>query len=141
LSRRSLFAAVFAYLATTFDYPLILDRPAAEVLPRLLSLGATGRAVWVLYGLTPLLLVPTAIGVEAAARDAAPVTTRVAVIVAVLSGVSMTVGLLRWPSLHWQLALAYASGTPETRETITAMLAASNSYLGNYLGELSASSF
>jgi hypothetical protein len=130
-----LFAAVFVYLGNAFDYPAVLDKPAAEVLPRLLSLGPTGRAVWVLYGLIPFLLIPTAMGVEAAAREAAPRTARAAVIVAVLAAASMSVGLLRWPSLHWQLALAYPSASSPARETIAIVFAASNSYLGNFIGE------
>jgi len=130
-----LFSAVFVYLAHSFGYPAVLDLPAAEVLPRLLALGPTGRAVWVLYGLIPLLLVPTALGVYAAGRQAAPLTARVAVILALLSAASMMVGLLRWPSLHWQLALAYADASPAAREAIGAVFAASNSYLGNFIGE------
>lgn len=58
-----MFSAVFVYLARNFGYPDVLDLPASEVLPRLVALGPTGRAVWVLYGLTPLLLVPAAMGV------------------------------------------------------------------------------
>ncbi len=131
-----LFSAVFVYLARSFGYPEVLDLPAAEVLPRLLALGPAGRAVWVLYGLIPLLLIPAAIGVYAAASQAAPMATRAAVIVAVLSAASMMVGLLRWPSLHWQLALAYAEASPPAREAIGAVFAASNSFLGNFIGEL-----
>jgi hypothetical protein len=56
------FIAVFAYLAVRFDYPDVLEAPAATALPALLSMGPTGRAVWGLYGLLPLLLVPAAIG-------------------------------------------------------------------------------
>ena len=130
-----LFSAVFIYLARTFGYPDVLDLPAADVLPRLLATGPTGRAVWVLYGLIPLLLVPTALGVYAAGRLAAPVAARAAVILAVLSAASMMAGLLRWPSLHWQLALAYADASPPAREAIGAAFAASNSYLGNFIGE------
>ncbi len=130
-----LFGAVFTYLAGTFGYPDILDRPAAEVLPRLLSLGATGRAVWILYGLVPFLLVPTAIGVGAAARDAAPQAARAALIAAVLSAASMAVGLLRWPSLHWHLALAYAGAGESARESLEFVFGAANSYLGNFIGE------
>jgi Domain of unknown function (DUF4386) len=136
-----LFAVVFIYLANTFDYPAILSRPAGEVLPRLLSLGTTGRAVWVLYGLVPLLLVPTAIGVAAAAGDAAPRATQAAMITAVLSAASMMAGLLRWPSLHWQLALAYAGGSTAAREAIAGVFDASNSYLGNYIGEFLGEAF
>jgi hypothetical protein len=130
-----LFSAVFVYLARHFGYPDVLDLPAADVLPRLLALGATGRAVWLVYGLTPLLLVPAAMGVYAAARHAAPLTARVAVIVAVLSAVSMMAGLLRWPSLHWQLALAWADATPAAREALAATFAAANSLLGTFVGE------
>jgi Domain of unknown function (DUF4386) len=130
-----LFSAVFVYLARSFGYPDVLDLPAADVLPRLLALGPTGRAVWVLYGLIPLLLVPTALGVYSAGRQAAPMAARAAVILAVLSAASMMTGLLRWPSLHWQLALAYADTAPAAREAIGAVFAASNSYLGNFVGE------
>ena len=130
-----LFSAVFVYLARSFGYPDVLDLPAADVLPRLLALGPTGRAVWVLYGLIPLLLVPTALGVYAAGRQAAPLTARVAAILAVLSAAAMMIGLLRWPSLHWQLALTYADASPAAREVIGAVFAASNSYLGNFIGE------
>jgi Domain of unknown function (DUF4386) len=130
-----LFGAVFVYLAGAFDYPAILERPASEVLPRLLSLGAEGRAVWVVYGLVPLLLLPTSIGVHTASREAAPCTALGAVIAAVLGAAAMMVGLLRWPSLHWHLALAYASGSPATRDSIAAVFAAANSFLGNFIGE------
>lgn len=58
-----------------------------------------------------------------------------ALILAVLSAVSMMLGLLRWPSLHWHLALGYADASPAAREAIAAAFAASNSYLGNYIGE------
>ena len=47
----------------------------------------------------------------------------------------MMAGLLRWPSLHWQLAIAYADASPAAREAINAVFAASNSYLGNFIGE------
>ena len=62
-----LFVVVFTYLAAAFDYPDVLDRPAADVLPALLALGSTGRMVWFVYGLIPLLIVPTGLGVSEAA--------------------------------------------------------------------------
>jgi hypothetical protein len=64
-----------------------------------------------------------------------PLLARAAVIMAVLSALTMMAGLLRWPSLHWQLALTYADASPGTREAIAAAFAASNSYLGNFIGE------
>lgn len=52
------FVGVFTYLAMQFDYPAILDGSAAEVLPKLLATGSTGRLVWALYGFLPLIFVP-----------------------------------------------------------------------------------
>jgi Domain of unknown function (DUF4386) len=130
-----LFAAVFTYLANSFDYPAVLNRPAADVLPRLLALGATGRAVWILYGLIPFLLIPTAMGVSAATKEAAPRAAQLSVITAVLAAFSMSLGLLRWPSLQWQLAVAHADASAAARESIAIAFAAANSYLGNFIGE------
>ena len=130
-----LFAAVFTYLAIAFDYPAVLNRPAADVLPRLLTLGTTGRAVWVLYALIPFLLIPTAIGVSAATKDAAPRAAELSVITATLAALSMSLGLLRWPSLQWQLAVAHADASVAARESIAIAFAAANSYLGNFVGE------
>jgi hypothetical protein len=47
------FLGVFAFLAARFDYPAVLDGSAADVLPKLLATGATGRAVWAIYGFLP----------------------------------------------------------------------------------------
>lgn len=130
-----LFVGVFGYLAIAFGYPDVLDLDAAEVLPRLLALGATGRAVWTLYGLVPLLLVPTVVGLGAVTGAAAPLATRGATMAGVAAAFSMTLGLLRWPSLHWQLALEYAGASPARREAIDSLFRAANSYLGTFVGE------
>lgn len=130
-----LFAAVFVQLSRSFGYPEVLDGSAAEVLPRLLSLGPLGRGVWVLYGLIPLLLVPAGLAVQALGRAASPVQARAALVLAVLAAASMTAGLLRWPSLNWQLALAWQTASPAAREALAAVFAAGNSYLGTFVGE------
>ena len=130
-----LFALVFAYLARAFNYPEVLDGTADNVLPKLLALGPAGRSVWVVYGLIPLLLVPTALGVRSAGAADMPDTSRLALLLANASAVCMTAGLLRWPSLHWQLAIAFEHATPTAREAMAAVFVAANSYLGNYVGE------
>lgn len=131
-----LFMAVFSYLAATFGYPDVLDGEAAVVLPKLLALGTTGRAVWVLYGIIPLLLVPAALGVRAALGDRAPTLTRSAVILATISAVAMMLGLLRWPSIHWTLATQWAGAASDAeRHAIGIMFLGLNSYLGQFIGE------
>jgi hypothetical protein len=131
-----LFMAVFSYLAASFGYPDVLNGEAAEVLPKLLALGSTGRAVWVLYGLIPLLLIPAALGVSAALGAKAPTLTRLAVVLATISAVAMMLGLMRWPSIHWTLATQYVvAGSDVEREVIGAVFSGLNSYLGQYIGE------
>ena len=129
------FMAVFAYLAAAFDYPDVLDGSASVVLPQLLALGSTGRAVWVLYAFLPLLLIPAAIGAYSALRLPAPNAMRAALICGVLAAVSMLLGLARWPSVHWELARAYPGASPEARVAIDAIFAGLNAYLGNFIGE------
>jgi hypothetical protein len=139
------FMIVFSYLAARFNYPDVLDGVAADVLPNLLALGDTGRAVWVIYALLPLLLIPAGVGAYAALRDAAPTAMRMAVVLSVITAVSMLLGLARWPTVHWELARSYAIAGPEARVAIDAVFAGLNLYLGNFigefLGELSLNSF
>ena len=77
-----LFMVVFGYLARAFNYPAVLDGQAAEVLPRLLALSATGRSVWALYGMVPLLLIPASLGAWSALAPRAPALMRTAVVFA-----------------------------------------------------------
>jgi hypothetical protein len=130
-----LFAAVFSYLAAAFDYPAVLDRPASDVLPALLALGRSGRLVWLVYGLIPLLLVPTAIGINEATRATAPRLGRAILWLATLSALAMMTGLLRWPTLHWTLAQEWALAAPAARDVLASRFATANLYLGNVVGE------
>jgi len=130
-----LFAIVFVYLAATFDYPDVLARSADEVLPRLLALGVRGRAVWLVYGLIPLLLIPTARGLNEAIRQTMPALGRAGLWLAVISAVAMMTGLLRWPTLQWTLAEGWATASPAMRELMSARFASANLYLGNVIGE------
>jgi hypothetical protein len=127
--------AVFSYLAATFNYPDVLDGSAADVLPKLLALGNTGRAVWVIYAFLPLLLVPAGVGAYSALRAWAPNAGRAALALAVVTAVSMLLGLARWPSVHWELGRAYGAASPDARVAIDAVFKGLNVYLGNYIGE------
>ena len=129
------FMTVFSYLAARFNYPDVLDGSAANVLPNLLLLGDAGRAVWVIYALLPLLLIPAAIGAYASLRKWAPSAMRAAVIFGVVTAVSMLMGLARWPSVHWELARAWDTASPDGRVAIAAVFDGLNTYLGNFIGE------
>jgi hypothetical protein len=56
-------------------------------------------------------------------------------VVSTVTAVSMLLGLARWPSVHWELAQAYAIATPDARTVIDAVFGGLNLYLGNFIGE------
>jgi hypothetical protein len=139
------FLGVFAYLAARFSYPDVLDGPADQVLPNLLALGRSGRAAWAFYAFLPLIWLPAGVGAFHALRHVREGTMRAAMLFAVVAAISMMLGLMRWPSVHWELAQAFAHASPAGREAMAAVFAGLNVYLGNYvgefLGELSVSMF
>ncbi len=128
------FVSVFSYLAVHFDYPAILDGSAAEVLPRLHAGGSVMRAAWALYAFLPLLLIPGAVGAFFACPGNRGAMT-LALIAASLGALAMCLGLMRWPSIHWALAQAYAQSGAEAKSSLSAVFLGLNLYLGNYIGE------
>jgi uncharacterized protein DUF4386 len=129
------FVGVFAFLAARFDYPAVLDGSASDVLPELLNTGPSGRAAWALYGFLPLVWIPAGVGAFQALRPNREGSMRMAMLFAWLATMSMMLGLLRWPSVHWALAEVYATVEAPDRALIGALFTGLNSYLGNYIGE------
>ncbi len=129
------FLGVFSYLAARFHYPEVLDGAAADVLPALLATGSAGRAAWALYSLLPLIFIPAGVAAHEALREHAAGPTRVGALFAFLAAIAMMLGLMRWPSVHWELALAWNGAGPEQRSVLAALFDGLNRYLGNYLGE------
>jgi uncharacterized protein DUF4386 len=129
------FLAVFTYLAARFNYPEVLDGPAATVLPSLLATGPQGRLVWAVYALLPLIWLPAGVGAYEALAPAQRGAMRLAMLFAVVAAVSMMLGLMRWPSVHWHLALALQNAAPPERLVLASIFDGLNTYLGNYIGE------
>ena len=129
------FMAVFSFLAARFDYPAILDGPASTVLPRLLATGTAGRGAWALYAFLPLIWLPAGVGAYCALRRFSTGAMLLALQCAALAAISMMLGLMRWPSVHWHLAQLHATATAEQQQVIAAMFDGLNTYLGNYIGE------
>ena len=129
------FMGIFAYLAAKFDYPAVLDGPASYVLPALLATGTSGRAVWALYGFLPLIWLPAGVGAYQALWRSHPGAMLLALQCALLSAISMMLGLLRWPTVHWRLAELYVSADPAQQQVLSAAFDGLNTYLGKYLGE------
>lgn len=128
------FLVVFSWLAAQFHYPEVLDGRAADVLPALLATGDAGRAVWAIYSLLPLLWIPASVGAFHALRKQSEGMVRTGMYFAALASLAMILGLMRWPSLHWELAQTWAA-QPDARPALEAVFNGANRYLGNYLGE------
>jgi uncharacterized protein DUF4386 len=129
------FMGVFTYLAAQFDYPEILDGSADVVLPKLLATGAAGRVAWAFYAFLPLIWLPAGVGAYQALRRSHPGAMLLALQFAALAAISMMLGLMRWPSVHWHLAHLQATATPEQLPVISGLFDGLNTYLGNYIGE------
>jgi len=129
------FLAVFSYLAARLNYPDVLDGNAADVLPALLATGRAGRAAWALYSVLPLVFIPAGVGAFEALRERAASLLRVGALFALLAAVSMMLGLMRWPSVHWELARAWSVAGEGERLVLAAVFDGLNLYLGNFVGE------
>ena len=60
---------------------------------------------------------------------------RVGMLFALVAAMSMVLGLMRWPSMHWELARAWALASEGERLVLAAMFDGWNRYLGNFVGE------
>jgi hypothetical protein len=63
------------------------------------------------------------------------ISARTGMLFAVIAAISMMLGLLRWPSVHWTLAESYARAGGAEQAAIAAVFSGLNGYLGNYIGE------
>ena len=129
------FMGVFAFLAARFDYPAVLDGSASMVLPKLLATGAPGRTAWALYAFLPLIWLPAGVGAYLALRPSHPGAMLLSLQCAVMAAISMMLGLMRWPSIHWRLAEWYATADPGQKQVLSSIFDGLNTYLGNYIGE------
>jgi hypothetical protein len=60
---------------------------------------------------------------------------RLATLFATVAAMAMMLGLMRWPTVHWELARAFDGAGPEERVLIRSFFDGLNTYLGNYIGE------
>jgi hypothetical protein len=130
-----LYPAVFIYLAVRFGYPDVLDGKAADILPALLQGGWAFRAAWAVYGLLPLLLLPAGVAAFQALRREMEGGMRLALHLSGLASFALMIGLLRWSTLHWELARFYQGADGSQRLMADAVFQGLNTYLGNYIGE------
>lgn len=132
------FTLVFSFLAASFNYPDVLHGNAATVLGHLLAGGEALRGVWAIYALLPLFLLPAGAGHYTACPNQRAAMALALMFISI-AAISMCLGLMRWPSIHWVLAEAYAQAQQQadtaSMHSIAALFDGLNLYLGNYIGE------
>jgi hypothetical protein len=116
-------------LGRAFDWPAILDEPAAVVLPAFAAAEGTIVTGFYLLLLASVLLVPISLGLHLGGRSVAAF--------GVISGVVQTLGWVRWPLVVPALSDAWAAAPPDSvqRLIVAGNFDTLNSYAGGAVGE------
>ena len=122
----------FTALGSTFNYPDVLDEPAAEVLASFRAHEGEVATWFSVLALSAALLGPIAVGVG---RLSAARAMRIAVPVGILAAVVQMVGLLRWPILVPGYASDAASGDPAVAAGARDSFTTASDILGTAIGE------
>lgn len=127
----------YAHLATIYEYPDILRRPAAEALARFADGGAELILTWHAFAWAALLLVPLTIGLALTPSNRA-VSERLAIAAAITgaaSGVAQAMGLWRWVFVIPELARTHVTGDEAARAAAEGAFDILNAYGGVAVGE------
>lgn len=139
-----LFNIPFAILASIYEYPDILRRPAGEALDRFAAGGPFLILTWYSFALAALALVPLAIALSITPSriQNRPALAIGAALTGALAGVTQAIGLLRWVFAIPAIAEAHAnsSASAETRFAAERAFDLLNSWggvaIGEHLGQL-----
>lgn len=132
----------FSILASTFQYPDILRRPAAEVLGLFSAGGPALVLTWYAFMLAALLLVPMSVALSISPQrlQSAPGRAVGAAISGALAGITQAIGLSRWIFVVPTLAVMQSETDPSAQHAAQTTFAVLNQYggvaIGEHLGQL-----
>jgi hypothetical protein len=124
--------AGFTALGSVFNYPGVLDEPAAKVLTAFSDNQGAVSGWFSVLALSAALLAPIAIGVG---RLSAKRAMRIAVPLGIAAAAVQVVGLLRWPILVPGYASDAASGNGAVAAAARDSFTTANDVLGTTIGE------
>ena len=105
----------YLWLASNFDYPAILRRPAGIILEAFSAGGGPLVLAWAAFPLAALVLAPIAVGIAAITRGPGHASSPLAGL-GIAAGVTQAIGLSRWVYAVPGLASAWtASGADSGR--------------------------
>jgi hypothetical protein len=134
----------YALLATSYDYPDILRRPAGEALDLFAAGGGALVLTWYGFALSAMALAPLAMALALTPRRVAqqPALAIGAAIAGAMAGLAQAIGLLRWVFVVPGLAQVHAdaAATPEAKRAAAQTFDLINHYggvaIGEHLGQL-----
>lgn len=131
----SLIAA--AVLAAAYGWPAVLDEPAAVVLPAFAAAQATIVAGFLLQTALSVALVPISIGLHRETGGGTRLWPLSVAVFGVLSGLTQTLGWIRWPITVPGLAETWLDPTtpPDVRTATEVSYEVLTTYAGGALGE------
>jgi hypothetical protein len=135
------FNVPYAILASLYDYPQILRRPAAEALHRFADGGAPLILTWYAFMLAALALVPVAMALSLTPSRLArsPALAVGAAVTGALAGLAQAIGLARW--VFVVPALAREADTAAAQSTFDMLNAYGGVAIGENLGQLLTAAF
>jgi hypothetical protein len=139
-----LFNVPFSTLASIYQYPDILRRPAGEALDLFASGGAFLILTWYVFAIAALALAPMALALSITPErlKSAPALSIGAALFGALAGVMQAIGLLRWVFAIPAVAAAHAdpaaSGAAryQAERTFDLLNAWGGVAIGEHLGQL-----
>ena len=128
----------FTALGSIFNYPDVLDEPAAKVLAEFRAHETAVGGWFSVLALSAALFAPIAIGVGRLTRER---TMRIAVPVGIAAAVVQVIGLLRWPILVPGYAADAASPDGAVAAAARDAFTTASTILGTTIGEPAANPY
>ncbi len=127
----------FLVLQSVFEFPAILNKPAAHVLPLFYKNSSIIIPTYYAFTLSSLLLIPLALLLHRLLTTKPSTFMNITTTIGVVTAIFQTLGFIRWPFLVPYLATTYvhAQTSDVTRQSIEVFYNAFNIYAGHTVGE------
>lgn len=137
LVEAALINVCFLVLQNVFEFPAILNKPAAHVLPLFYRNSSIIIPTYYAFTLSSLLLIPLALLLHRVLTTKPSTFINITTTIGIVTAIFQTLGFIRWPFLVPYLATAYVNAQTSdiARQSIEVFYNAFNIYAGHTVGE------
>ncbi len=127
----------FLVLQSVFEFPAILNKPAAHVLPLFYKNSSIIIPAYYAFTLSSVLLIPIALLLHRVLASKPSTFMNITTTIGIVAAVFQILGFMRWPFLVPYLATTYVNPqtSDATRQSIEVFYNAFNIYAGHTVGE------